>query len=178
MVVPIIKDKRGLTLIELLIVISLIGMVIAVSFSLFSFGNTMFSMGRSKYEVQGSVRLAVDKIIQEVRFATRLEIVSNIQAGSTPVAGFNYLYIANDGKLYHVKYNTQTHNHTTVAYVGSLNSGTSSFERSSLTTLKITIRSTYSGQSFIGTTNVKLPNLSSTNGIVGTEGLGLVYATN
>lgn len=33
MVVPIIKDKRGLTLIELLTVISLIGMVIAVSFS-------------------------------------------------------------------------------------------------------------------------------------------------
>lgn len=178
MAVPIIKDKRGVTLIELVIVISMIGMVIALSFLLFSFGNINFSMGRSKYEVQSSARLAVDKIIQEVRFATRLEIVADIQAGSTPLAGFNYLYIANNGKLYHVKYNTETHTHNTVAYVGTLNSGESLFERSNLTTLKITIGSTYSGQSFMGTTNIKLPNLSSTNGIVGTSGSGLVYTTN
>lgn len=69
-----ITDKKGITLIELIIVLAIIGLVIGMAFSLFGFGNNVFKNGSLQFDVQSATRLASQFVTQEARYAADIEI--------------------------------------------------------------------------------------------------------
>ncbi|MCB2355923.1 PilW family protein [Clostridium estertheticum] len=64
-----IKDKRGFTLIELIIVIALLGVVILMGFSVLSFGYKSFNSQTDTTDNQSNVRYAMSDISKEIRRA-------------------------------------------------------------------------------------------------------------
>ncbi len=74
------KHKRGVTLVELIIVISLIGIVISVIFSMFFFGSGTFSRGESQYGLQNEARFAIDSLSRDLRFVSEIEIIDDFSA--------------------------------------------------------------------------------------------------
>ncbi|MDW7661065.1 MAG: prepilin-type N-terminal cleavage/methylation domain-containing protein [Bacillota bacterium] len=76
------KDNSGVTLIELIIVVALIGIVISVIFSMFFFGSGTFSRGESQYGLQNEARLAIDSLSRDLRFVREIEIVDDFDAAT------------------------------------------------------------------------------------------------
>lgn len=76
-----IYGKKGVTLIELIIVLAILGVVIAMAFSLFSFGNTVFRFGSNQFDVQSGTRIASQFIDEEIRYAADISIVAVVPAG-------------------------------------------------------------------------------------------------
>lgn len=74
-----IINKKGITLVELLIVFALISMILSIAYSLNIFGIKSFSKASSQANVQENVRLAVDFITKEARYATQLEILDYVE---------------------------------------------------------------------------------------------------
>src|SRR5690554_5392741 len=93
------KHRKGITLIELILVIAILGIVISLGFSFFSFGNITFSRGQDQSSVQYSVRMASRYITDEVRTAKDVLIMED-----KPVTFENYNYIFVEGtKIIHRK---------------------------------------------------------------------------
>lgn len=171
------KNRSGITIIEVLVVMALFGMVISVVYSLFFFGNNVFSMSSSQYDIQSEVRFAMDTIIKEVRYATYLEIINADEARDFDKyeEGFNYFYI-DDEKLYHITYDKELNEYDTVVYDGHFDDELSLFSRLNTTTFGIKISSKYRGQSYDVETEVELLNLNNENSINGTNAVGLKYS--
>lgn len=75
------SHNKGITLIELIIVLAILGLVIGMAFSLFGFGNKVFKDGSGQYDVQSATRLASHFITEETRFAADIEILSAVPGG-------------------------------------------------------------------------------------------------
>lgn len=89
--------KTGVTLIELIVAIAVFTIVLTVTFLLFSFGNRTFSSGDTRYDIQTSLRSAVNYVTEQVRYSTDIEIINS---GSVPDQSLvpqyiNYLYYDN-----------------------------------------------------------------------------------
>lgn len=76
----IILNRRGVTLIELIIALGILGIVLAVAFSLFSFNLRTFGSGEVRSEVQFDVRMAAEHITYQVRNAREIS-TSEISPG-------------------------------------------------------------------------------------------------
>ena len=72
----IIKNSRGVTLVELLISLALVGVVLSIAVSVFLFGNTSFRSGSSQYDLQAKVRFALFELTEDVRFAKEMTILT------------------------------------------------------------------------------------------------------
>lgn len=70
------KFNHGLTLVEVIIVLALIGLVIAGAFSLNFFGVSSFSGGSDQFANQADIRLTVDSLTKDIRFAKKIEIIN------------------------------------------------------------------------------------------------------
>jgi prepilin-type N-terminal cleavage/methylation domain-containing protein len=81
--------QSGLTLIELIVTIGILGIVLGSIYSFLLFGNRVFSKGTDKSDVQASLRLASDFIINELRNATEIRL----SAPSNP-NDFHQLYVS------------------------------------------------------------------------------------
>jgi len=68
----LIRDSGGLTVIELLIALLLLGVVLAVGYNFFSYSNTAFLQGGSQSNVQRDISMAGDTITRELRNATKV----------------------------------------------------------------------------------------------------------
>lgn len=91
------KNHRGFTLIELVIVIALLGIVTTVSFSMLNFGTKVHRMAVDEYQLQSSVRLALEKTNQIVRYSTALFAVPETsfqESNLTP--GWSYFGVSED----------------------------------------------------------------------------------
>lgn len=71
------KSNKGVTLIELVIVIALIGIVLSVIYSLYFFSQSTYSQGENQYELQTEARLAFESLTQDLRFVREIEIIDN-----------------------------------------------------------------------------------------------------
>ena len=71
-----IKDKRGFTLIELIIVIALLGVVIMMGFSILSFGYKSFNSQTDTTDNQSNVRYAMSDISKRIRSADPSKTIS------------------------------------------------------------------------------------------------------
>lgn len=94
-----VRRSKGLTLIELLISIALIGIIMSAAFSLQIFGTKTFKRGEDRADNQFDTRMASEFITKEIRYAKSLEILSSIP---TPASGFNYIFISG-GRLQYYK---------------------------------------------------------------------------
>lgn len=70
--------KKGFTLIELIVVIAILGIVISAALSFFVFSNKTYNKGVDQSNIQSDIRLASSMIVDEIRFATEVKILSAV----------------------------------------------------------------------------------------------------
>jgi prepilin-type N-terminal cleavage/methylation domain-containing protein len=68
-------DKRGFTLLEVLVTLTIFGAIVAAIFASLNIGKLSFSIGSSKVEVQAKARLITDWIVNDSRQALLSDIV-------------------------------------------------------------------------------------------------------
>lgn len=68
--------KAGFTLIEFMVYLVLFGMVLALGYRIFFYGNNTFVMSSNKFQLTSDLRLATDFITSETRNATELDVIS------------------------------------------------------------------------------------------------------
>lgn len=100
--------SAGFTLPELLVTLSLLVIVLAVGYAFYFFGNTTFSLGEQRVDLQQNARMAADFITRELRIAERVVIVDDyneLDAIDYDDDEQYYLYyiFARDGSLYYQK---------------------------------------------------------------------------
>lgn len=88
-------NKKGITIIELLIVLALISLVMSLIFPQFFFGMFTFARGESHSQIQFELRMAGNEITKLVRNATEIEITS-----TRTNDGYEYLWIENETLKY------------------------------------------------------------------------------
>lgn len=64
-------NKKGLTLLEVIITIAIVSIIIPVAFSVLGFGNKTFNSGISRRDIQQNVRNISTVIVDEIRYATK-----------------------------------------------------------------------------------------------------------
>lgn len=89
----IYRQQKGLSLVELLIVLALLGIILAVGYNYFYFGTQAFARGERYAIAQQASRHASDIITREIRFAHEIEINPT---GGISVDDFDYIYLEND----------------------------------------------------------------------------------
>lgn len=94
-----LKKNKGFTLIELVIVIALVSVVIAASFSLLLFGNRLMNVTMNEYDLQSSTRIAMETLNSEIRFSTATFAVPMSSFKKENLTeGFEYFGVSDDGK--------------------------------------------------------------------------------
>lgn len=107
-------SKEGITLIELVISIGIASIVVLVIYLFFGFGNTTYSNGTKKQQLQNDIRILSDYITNQVRYSTDVEILK--MAAEPDVVAMNpnenYILIDNATKtIKHItKFRTRTFN--------------------------------------------------------------------
>lgn len=66
------RNRKGMTLIELIIVMALLVLVIGTAFSMLLFGNKVFAKSVQEFDIQSQARLAVENTTKIVRYASAL----------------------------------------------------------------------------------------------------------
>lgn len=70
-----ILNNKGVTLIELLIVLAIIGIILQVVYSIFFVGNKSFNIGKDRGFAQQDARIASDIVIKELRTAKSISFI-------------------------------------------------------------------------------------------------------
>ena len=65
------KNKKGVTLIELIVALAIVGLVLALSSTIFNLFTSTHEMGTRRWQVQNAVRLASSK------FETETDLITN-----------------------------------------------------------------------------------------------------
>ncbi len=86
------SKSKGVTLIELMIVLVIISIVLTVSFSFFGFANRILSKGEDQSVVQQGVRMAAHYISDEIRTAKDVTILEVLPA-EVDMGLYNYIYV-------------------------------------------------------------------------------------
>ena len=84
-----VQKNEGFTIIELVITLAILGIVISLGFSFFSFGNNTFSKGQSQSSIQHTVRMASRYITDEIRTSKDITLLSE---KPETFGDFNYIY--------------------------------------------------------------------------------------
>ncbi|WP_461370561.1 PilW family protein [Candidatus Darwinibacter acetoxidans] len=72
-----VKSSNGFTLVELLVTLALLGIVISGGFTVYFFADRSFNSAGQAADVQANMQLAMLNIVEEVRLAHSLEVISN-----------------------------------------------------------------------------------------------------
>ncbi|SCZ81730.1 PilW family protein [Acidaminobacter hydrogenoformans] len=67
-------NKKGVTLVELIMVVALISIVMIGIFNMFVFGNKAFKNGSNQHYTQNEVRFALESMTNEIRYSKTIEI--------------------------------------------------------------------------------------------------------
>lgn len=70
-----LKEEQGVTIVELLIGLSLLGVVLGVAYSLYFFGMTSFSRGQQQASRQQEARFISRVLSDELRYAREIEVL-------------------------------------------------------------------------------------------------------
>lgn len=97
----LIRNNKGITLVELLISLSIAIVILGLIFSLFFFGNTTYSSGTTQNNIQTDLRLASDIIRDNVRYASDLTVINTDGTGLD--ANLNYVYLSSDSQSIKLK---------------------------------------------------------------------------
>lgn len=92
-----IKDEQGLTLVELIIVIALLGVITMVAFRFVDFGVNAFRIGNEQVDEQVELRLAALNITQEVRNVFKVELTGISENATLPDVDKYSIYASSEG---------------------------------------------------------------------------------
>lgn len=107
-------NKKGFTLVELLIAIALITVVIIVSMNMFFFGTNAHRLTFKEYEIQSDVRIATEQVTNIVRYSKAVFGVPYpfVESTSKMDPGWSYFMVSPDGKrIVSMDYNDTTKVH-------------------------------------------------------------------
>lgn len=96
-----IKNK-GMTLLEVIIGIAISSIIIMGVFNFGLFANRAYKAGTSQYDLQSNVRIAMDKISKDVRFARDVQVLTkdwNYELDKK----YSYIYVSKDQKSLMIK---------------------------------------------------------------------------
>lgn len=109
-------NKKGFTLVELIVVIAIMGIVMSMIFQMFSFQTKMYNTGINTSDAQNSGMLCLNSISESIRLASDVPIndsnadlmsivglsgISKQIVKFTPYGGTSvYQYVVNSNKLY------------------------------------------------------------------------------
>lgn len=93
------KNQKGFTLIELIIVIALLLIVIAGGFHFLSFGNTIHRLTLQEAEIQSAARLTTEHINNIVRFSRAAFTIPRSSFNRKRDEGWNYIGIDKEGNV-------------------------------------------------------------------------------
>lgn len=110
MIKKLFKNQSGFTLIELVIALILLGIVLSLAYTFFSFGISAFTQGEQRSIVQQSSRLTSRFIQNEIRYA--MEIIIGPEGG---VVEDNYRYIFLDHGTNSIMFRDEHGNYSTLA---------------------------------------------------------------
>lgn len=91
------KYNKGITLIELILVISLISIITLLGFNIFKFGFKAQKMTDKEYQIQSEMRVASTKINNYIRYSTAIFTIEDFGEFSV-TNGWNYLMVSEDGR--------------------------------------------------------------------------------
>jgi len=93
--VAVVRDERGVTLAEMLVVCALIGVVMAGVLSLVMVGQQSATATMNKVDAQANARVDIDRLIEEIREAGYLPAGPSCPgAPATPCPPYNYAFSA------------------------------------------------------------------------------------
>jgi prepilin-type N-terminal cleavage/methylation domain-containing protein len=84
------KGKKGFTLIELIVVISLLGFVLLIAYNMQLFGNKVYNKGSSKADIQSNLRLSSNFISDKIRYASNVKILPSKPDSLDPTKEYIY----------------------------------------------------------------------------------------
>jgi hypothetical protein len=94
-----LADNMGVTLVELLTVVSLLLMVFSLGYGVFSFGTNSFLSAEKRLMLQQNSRQIANIITKELRFATTLQLLqSPPSTGDLQTSNYNYIVFNYDEK--------------------------------------------------------------------------------
>ena len=99
-----INCEQGVTLVELLIGISLLGLVFSLAYSIYNFGIVTFNRGEELIALQQEVRMVSRVLSEELRFAYNIGLLSSVP-DEYPSTG-NLIFVK-DNKLIQVASGTE-----------------------------------------------------------------------
>lgn len=96
------NNRRGMSLVELTIVLALMSVVLAVGYLFYDFSVRSFNVGEARSNVQQNVRIASHYIARELRYAFEVQLLDNTFVIPTNVTDdFEYIFINGDGAVEH-----------------------------------------------------------------------------
>jgi len=81
-----LRDQRGFTLTELLIVVALVGLMMGALFTFQYQGQAAYQTGATRVEVQQNARSALDLMLEEVRSALAITSAAGCDVGCTTIS--------------------------------------------------------------------------------------------
>lgn len=91
----ILRNQKGLTLAELIVAVIFLTVVLTVASSMFYSGNIIFKKGVDQYDLQSSVRLTSDFIVDELRNVSTISLI----APASPQT-YNQIYLNSNCIVY------------------------------------------------------------------------------
>lgn len=70
------KNRKGITLVELIVALAIVGFVFSIVFTSLIFGNRTSRTTMTKYQAQADIRLVITYITENIRNATELKVIS------------------------------------------------------------------------------------------------------
>lgn len=93
------KREGGFALAELMVVLTLLGVVLGLGYLYFDFGTRTFARGERQSIAQQSIRLGVDFITSEIRFADQVALLAAGSAIPPGQTGYHYIFQHADGRI-------------------------------------------------------------------------------
>lgn len=154
-----LNRKSGVTLIELLIALAIIGILLSTAFAFFLFENKTFSMGRDQYSTQADLRIANDYIVKSIRYATSIELSTTNPSPIANTDEHDYIFLDGD-TIVHSAYDGGGTRIEKSLGTGLL-STTSFWSKKNLNSqmVGINIFGEENGQNFDLQSNIALPNI-------------------
>lgn len=100
-------DEQGVTLVELLLVLSLLGMVLGIAYSIHFFGTISFSRGSQQAAMQQEARFLAKVLSDEIRFAHNIKLLNAVP--EEVESNYAIIFMDETGKIVKKDRDSRTH---------------------------------------------------------------------